>query len=70
MLTIRTSKCSTIVRTSSSALFLWLQNSKGGFVGNKEVILGPRTTSQLAPSPAKSVGMLDFGHFDLRATFS
>jgi len=32
MLTIRTSKCNTIVKKPSSALFLWLHNSKGWFV--------------------------------------
>ena len=38
MRTIRTSKCNTIIKKPSSALFLWLHNSKGWFVGNTSVM--------------------------------
>jgi len=38
MLTIRTCKCNTIIKKPSSALFLWLHNSKGWFVGQPQVI--------------------------------
>jgi hypothetical protein len=38
MRTIRTSKCNTIIKKPSSALFLWLHNSKGWFVGKPEAI--------------------------------
>ena len=41
MLTIRTSKCNTIIKKPSSALFLWFHNPKGWFVGDAEVILAP-----------------------------
>jgi hypothetical protein len=37
MLTIGTSKCNNIIKKPSSALFLWLHNSKGWFVGKPEV---------------------------------
>jgi hypothetical protein len=44
MLTIRTSKCNTIIKKPSSALFLWLHNSKGWFVGKPEVMASCRDT--------------------------
>jgi hypothetical protein len=49
MLTIRTPKCNTIIKKPSSALFLWLHNSKGWFVGNSYLI----TLRLSCPSPSK-----------------
>jgi hypothetical protein len=47
MLRIRTSKGNTIIKKPSSALFLWLHNSKGWFVGNSYLI----ALRQSCPSP-------------------
>ncbi len=64
MLTIRTSKCNTIIKSPSSVLFLWLRNSKGWIVGKPEVMRKSldRSWCGLAqkPSPGECYKWLNF----------
>jgi hypothetical protein len=53
MLTIRTSKCNTTIKKPSSALFLWLRNSKSWFVGYSEV--GPQRASGKSEATLKEL---------------
>jgi hypothetical protein len=69
MLTIRTSKCNTIIRSRPQLFILWLHNPKGWFVGKPEVI---RLLSHLPVTQEKSRNSpellcdLAFGVWNLR----